>query len=162
MALNNLAASPGFSRWTEGEALDIGAMLFTAQGKPRVSIFSIAHLNDAERMFFVSLLLNQTLGWVRQQSGTSSLRAILYMDEIAGYSADGEPAQQAAAADADEAGEGLRPGRGAGDAEPCGPSITRAWPTRARGSSGGCRRSATRRGVLGRAGGGDGDGGRLV
>jgi hypothetical protein len=85
MALNNLVASPGFSRWTEGEPLDIGAMLFTAQGKPRVSVFSIAHLNDDERMFFVSMLLNQTLAWVRQQSGTSSLRAILYMDEIAGY-----------------------------------------------------------------------------
>jgi hypothetical protein len=85
MSLNNLIASPGFSRWMDGEALDIGAMLHTPQGKPRVSIFSIAHLSDAERMFFVSLLLNQTLGWVRTQSGTTSLRAILYMDEIAGY-----------------------------------------------------------------------------
>src|SRR6187401_501192 len=36
-------------------------------------------------MFFVSLLLNQTLPWMRTQSGTSSLRAILYMDEIFGY-----------------------------------------------------------------------------
>src|SRR6185312_14435262 len=54
-------------------------------GKPRLAIFSIAHLNDAERMFFVSLLLNQTLGWMRTQSGTTSLRAILYMDEIFGY-----------------------------------------------------------------------------
>ncbi|MCC6322802.1 MAG: ATP-binding protein [Phycisphaerales bacterium] len=85
MAINNLAASPGFSRWIDGEPLDIGAMLRSPRGKPRVAIFSIAHLNDAERMFFVSLLLNQTLGWVRTQSGTSSLRAILYMDEIAGY-----------------------------------------------------------------------------
>jgi len=85
MALNNLVASPGFSAWLEGEALDIGAMLHTREGKPRVAIFSIAHLSDAERMFFVSLLLNQTLGWVRTQTGTSSLRALLYMDEIAGY-----------------------------------------------------------------------------
>lgn len=85
MALNNLIASPGFSRWLEGETLDIGAMLRTSAGKPRVAIFSIAHLGDAERMFFVSLLLNQVLGWVRMQSGTSSLRAIVYMDEIAGY-----------------------------------------------------------------------------
>ncbi|MFO0872938.1 MAG: hypothetical protein U0575_03075 [Phycisphaerales bacterium] len=85
MALNNLVASPGFESWMEGEPLDIGAMLHTPQGKPRVSIFSIAHLGDAERMFFVSLLLNQTLGWVRTQSGTSSLRALVYMDEIAGY-----------------------------------------------------------------------------
>jgi hypothetical protein len=85
MALNNLLAAPGFSSWMEGEPLDIQQILHTADGKPRVSIFSIAHLNDAERMFFVSLLLNQTLGWMRAQSGTTSLRAILYMDEIFGY-----------------------------------------------------------------------------
>lgn len=85
MAMNNLVASPGFASWTTGEPLDIGAMLFTAEGKPRVSIFSIAHLGDAERMFFVSLLMNQILAWTRQQSGTTSLRALVYMDEIAGY-----------------------------------------------------------------------------
>ncbi|MGI8836733.1 MAG: helicase HerA domain-containing protein [Pyrinomonadaceae bacterium] len=85
MSLNNLLAAPGFSSWMEGEPLDIQQILHTPDGKPRVSIFSIAHLNDAERMFFVSLLLNQTLGWMRAQSGTTSLRAILYMDEIFGY-----------------------------------------------------------------------------
>jgi hypothetical protein len=83
--LNNLLAAPGFSAWLEGEPLDVGALLHTAQGKPRAAIFSIAHLSDAERMFFVSLLLNETLGWVRGQSGTTSLRAIVYMDEIFGY-----------------------------------------------------------------------------
>ncbi|MBI3684781.1 MAG: DUF853 family protein [Acidobacteria bacterium] len=85
MTMNNLLASPGFEVWLQGEALDIQSLLFTAQGKPRMSIFSIAHLNDTERMFFVSLLLNQTLSWMRQQSGTTSLRALLYMDEIFGY-----------------------------------------------------------------------------
>ncbi len=85
MALNNLLASPGFEAWLEGEPLDIASLLYTPQGKPRVSIFSVAHLGDAERMFFVSLLLNQTLSWMRMQSGTTSLRAILYMDEIFGY-----------------------------------------------------------------------------
>jgi hypothetical protein len=85
MQLNNLLAAPGFSAWLEGEALDIGQMLHSPGGKPRLAIFSIAHLNDAERMFFVTLLLSQTLGWVRAQSGTTSLRAILYMDEIFGY-----------------------------------------------------------------------------
>jgi hypothetical protein len=85
MSLNNLLAAPGFSSWMEGEALDVHEMLHAPDGKPRISIFSIAHLNDAERMFFVSLLLNQTLGWMRTQSGTTSLRAILYMDEIFGY-----------------------------------------------------------------------------
>ncbi len=85
MALNNLLASPGFSSWLEGESLDITNILYTAQGKPRIAIFSIAHLNDAERMFFVSLLLNQVIAWMRSQSGTSSLRALVYMDEIFGF-----------------------------------------------------------------------------
>lgn len=85
MQLNNLLAAPGFSAWLEGDALDVGQMLHSSGGKPRLAIFSIAHLNDAERMFFVTLLLSQTLGWVRAQSGTTSLRAILYMDEIFGY-----------------------------------------------------------------------------
>jgi len=85
MALNNLIASPGFGAWMEGDPLDIGSILHEPTGKPRVSVFSISHLGDAERMFFVSLLLNQVLGWMRTQSGTTSLRAILYMDEIFGY-----------------------------------------------------------------------------
>jgi len=85
MRLNNLLAAPGFARWMEGEPLDVGALLYTPAGKPRMSILSIAHLSDAERMFFVALLLNQVLGWVRRQSGTTSLRALLYMDEIAGF-----------------------------------------------------------------------------
>jgi hypothetical protein len=85
MALNHLLASPSFASWMEGEPLDIQQLLYNSSGKPRLSIFSIAHLGDAERMFFVSLLLNQVLGWVRAQFGTTSLRAILYMDEIFGY-----------------------------------------------------------------------------
>lgn len=85
MALNNLLASPGFASWSEGQALDIASILHTPAGKPRVAIFSIAHLGEAERMFFVTMLLNQVLGWTRAQSGTTSLRAIVYMDEIAGY-----------------------------------------------------------------------------
>ena len=85
LALNNLVASPGFATWMEGVPLDIGQILRTPKGKPRVAIFSIAHLGDAERMFFVSMLLNQFLGWMRTQSGTTSLRALVYMDEIFGY-----------------------------------------------------------------------------
>lgn len=85
MALNHLLASPSFASWMEGDPLDIQQLLHTPTGKPRLSIFSLAHLGDAERMFFVSLLLNQVLGWMRTQSGTTSLRAILYMDEIFGY-----------------------------------------------------------------------------
>ena len=85
MKLNNLLAAPGFSAWLEGDPLDIDRMFFTAEGKPRLSIFSIAHLRDTERMFFVSLLLTQLLGWMRSQSGTTSLRTLFYMDEIFGY-----------------------------------------------------------------------------
>jgi len=84
-AINGLLASPGFGAWLEGEPLDVQHIYYTEAGKPRVAIFSIAHLNDAERMFFVTLLLNQLLGWMRTQSGTTSLRALLYMDEIFGY-----------------------------------------------------------------------------
>jgi len=85
MAINNLLAAPGFDTWLEGEALDVQRLLYTDAGKPRVAIVSIAHLNDAERMFVVTLLLNEVVSWMRRQSGTSSLRAILYMDEIFGY-----------------------------------------------------------------------------
>ncbi len=85
MQLNNLLAAPGFEAWLEGEPLDIHRMLYTDEGKPRASIFSISHLSDSERMFFVSMLLNEMLSWMRLQPGTSSLRAILYMDEILGY-----------------------------------------------------------------------------
>ncbi len=84
-ALNNLLASPGFEAWMEGEPLDIQNLLYTPQGKPRMSVISVAHLSDSERMFFVSLLLNEFLAWTRKQAGTTSLRAILYMDEIFGY-----------------------------------------------------------------------------
>jgi hypothetical protein len=85
MLMNNLLAAPGFQTWLEGEPLDIGRILYTPEGKPRVSIFSIAHLSDTERMFFVSMLLNEVLGWMRTQPGTGSLRAIVYMDEIFGF-----------------------------------------------------------------------------
>jgi hypothetical protein len=85
MALNNLLASPGFQAWMQGAPLDVGQLLYTPQGKPRLSILSVAHLGDAERMFFVSMVFSQTVAWMRKQKGTTSLRAILYMDEVAGY-----------------------------------------------------------------------------
>jgi hypothetical protein len=85
MRLNNLLASPGFSAWVEGEPLDIQRLLYTPEGKPRLTILSIAHLSEAERMFFVTILLNEVVAWMRTQPGTSSLRALLYMDEIFGY-----------------------------------------------------------------------------
>jgi hypothetical protein len=85
MKLNNLLAAPGFEAWMQGEPLDAGRLLNTETGKPRISVLSIAHLSDTERMFFVTMLLTEVLSWVRTQPGTGSLRAILYMDEIFGY-----------------------------------------------------------------------------
>jgi len=85
MRLNNLLAAPGFESWMQGEPLNTKNLLYTAEGKPRISVMSIAHLDEAQRMFFVSMLLNDLIGWMRAQQGTSSLRAILYMDEIFGY-----------------------------------------------------------------------------
>jgi hypothetical protein len=85
MTLNNLLASPSFARWMEGEPLSIKRLLHTPEGKPRISIISIAHLADAERMFLVTILLNEVLTWMRGQAGTSALRALLYMDEVFGY-----------------------------------------------------------------------------
>ncbi|HEV7504325.1 MAG TPA: ATP-binding protein [Thermoanaerobaculia bacterium] len=85
LALNNLLGSPGFAAWLRGEPLDVDRLLYSPSGKPRVAIFSIAHLSDKERMFFAALLFNQTLGWMRSKPGTTSLRALLCMDEVFGY-----------------------------------------------------------------------------
>ncbi len=85
MALNNIIAAPSFALWTQGDTLDVGALLRSPAGRPRVSVFYIAHLSDHERMFFVTLLLEAVLSWMRLQSGTTNLRALLYFDEIYGY-----------------------------------------------------------------------------
>ncbi len=85
MLLNSVLASPTFSSWIEGEALEIESLLYTDDGKPKVSILSISHLNDNERMFFVTLFLNRYISWMRTQSGSGSLRTLLYMDEIYGF-----------------------------------------------------------------------------
>ena len=83
--LNNLLAAPGFEAWLQGPPLDIPSLLWGPGGQPRTAIFSIAHLGEPERMFFVTLLLNELLAWARTQPGTSSLRALLYIDEVMGY-----------------------------------------------------------------------------
>ncbi len=85
MRLNNLLAAPGFEAWLKGEPLNAAKLLHGSDGQPRISIMSIAHLAESERMFFVTLLLNEIIRWMRTQPGTGSLRAILYMDELFGY-----------------------------------------------------------------------------
>ena len=85
LALNQILASPSFRQWMTGVPLEMGNFLHTPEGKPRASIFTISHLSDSERMFFISMFLNELIGWMRSQSGTSSLRAVLYIDELFGY-----------------------------------------------------------------------------
>jgi hypothetical protein len=85
LQINGLLASPGFEAWLQGDALDIQKLLYTDAGKPRIAIISIAHLNDAERMFVVTLVANELVAWMRRQSGTTSLRALFYMDEVFGF-----------------------------------------------------------------------------
>ena len=82
---NSLLASPSFSLWLQGDSLDIQKLLYDENGKAKIAIFSISHLNDDERMFFVTLLLNKYIAWMRRQSGTSALKTLLYMDEIYGF-----------------------------------------------------------------------------
>ncbi|WP_456431061.1 ATP-binding protein [Nitratifractor sp.] len=82
---NALLASPGFVNWLTGEPLEIDRLLYDAEGKAKISIFTISHLSEEERMFFVTLLLNRLIAWMRRQSGASRLRALLYMDEIYGF-----------------------------------------------------------------------------
>ena len=83
--LNTVAAAPGFEAWLEGEPLDVGRLLWSPAGKPRVAVVSIAHLAEAQRMAFVTLLAGQTVSWMRSQGGTSSLKALFLMDEVFGY-----------------------------------------------------------------------------
>ncbi len=85
LALNNLLAAPSFEPWREGEPLDIQRLLWTADGRPRLSIIYTAHLSDEERLFVTALLLDKVKTWMRRQSGTSELRALVYMDEVFGY-----------------------------------------------------------------------------
>ena len=82
---NSLLASPSFALWLQGDKMDIQKLLYDDNGKAKIAIFSIAHLNDEERMFFVTLLLNKYIAWMRRQSGTSTLKTLLYMDEIFGF-----------------------------------------------------------------------------
>jgi len=85
LRFNSVLAAPGFDAWSAGEPLDAASLLFTPAGKPRIAIISVAHLDDSQRMLVVSLVLNAVLRWTRRQSGTSSLRALVYMDEVFGY-----------------------------------------------------------------------------
>ncbi|MBO9309675.1 MAG: ATP-binding protein, partial [Chloroflexi bacterium] len=83
--LNHIIAAPSFQTWISGEPLDMRRLLYTPEGRPRVAIFYLAHLTDNERMFMITLILENVLAWMRSLSGTTSLRAILYFDEVFGH-----------------------------------------------------------------------------
>ena len=85
LALNALVASPTFDAWTRGEPLDVQSLLYAPDGRARVAVVSISHLSDSERSFFLSLLLSEVVSWTRSQTGTSSLRALVYIDELFGF-----------------------------------------------------------------------------
>ena len=85
MLLNNILAAPAFQSWITGQPLDIQSLLYGPDGRPRHSVFYIAHLSDTERMFFVTLLYASVETWMRTQKGITSLRALIYFDEIFGY-----------------------------------------------------------------------------
>lgn len=85
MSLNNIIAAPSFQSWIRGEPLNIQNLLYQPDGRPHVSVFYLAHLNEAERQFIITLLLENVLSWMRGLSGTTSLRALLYIDEMFGY-----------------------------------------------------------------------------
>ncbi len=85
LQINNILAAPTFDVWRSGETLDVARLLFTPAGRPRQSVFYLAHLSDSERMFFVTILFSAIETWMRTQPGATSLRALLYMDEIYGY-----------------------------------------------------------------------------
>ena len=122
--LNNMLASPMFTTWTQGEPLDLASMLYR-NGRPQHLIFYFAHLDDNQRMFFTTLLLEEMLSWTRRQSGTTSLQgaALLRRGVRLSAAAPRQSAEQAALADVAETGAGLRRGRAAGDAEPGGPRL---------------------------------------
>ena len=127
MSLNNLLASPSFASLAGRRAARHCSGCSTRRtGKPRLAIMSIAHLDDAQRMFFVTILLNEILAWIRTQPGTSSLRAILYMDEVFGYFPPlGNPPAKRPMLTLLEAGPRVRPRLRAGDAEPGRPRLQR-------------------------------------
>lgn len=84
LQLNTLLASPSMASWLEGEPLDI-ENLIGKSGKTRCSIIYMAHLNETERQFVVTLLLSKVVTWMRSRPGSGELGALIYMDEAFGY-----------------------------------------------------------------------------
>src|SRR5512143_24029 len=85
LALNNLLASPDFESWRQGDPLDPARLARGDSGRPACNLFYLAHLDDRERMFFVSRFRDRFWSWARTQTGTTNLRTLLYFDEVMGF-----------------------------------------------------------------------------
>ena len=83
--LNALVASPSFAAWGRGPALDPAVLLRAEDGRPRAAVIYLAHLSDQERQLVVTLVLSRLITWMHGQSGTSELRALVYLDEVMGF-----------------------------------------------------------------------------
>ena len=145
LKLNALIASPAFAAWGEGASLDPQSLLFTTEGKPRAAIVYLAHLSDEERMFVTTLVFAKLVTWMRGQAGTADLRALAYMDEVAGY-VPRRPCRLPRSRSSRSSSRVARSGSGSSSRRRT-PSIstTRRCRTPVPGSSGGCKRRTTRR-----------------
>lgn len=85
MRLNGLLASPSFAAWGQGQPLDIASMLWATDGRARAAVVYLAHLSDSERQMVVTRVLSKMVGWMRGQAGSTTLRALVYMDEVYGF-----------------------------------------------------------------------------
>ncbi len=83
MALNTLIASPSFAAWTTGVPLDMDLLLGSGS-TPRATIVTLAHLDERQRQFCLTLLTTELVAWMRRQPSAGGLRALLYIDEVHG------------------------------------------------------------------------------
>jgi hypothetical protein len=77
----------GFNRqaakWLEGEAMKVEN--YVGVDKPKVSVFTLRHLDETGRQFFASMLLTSILGYMFRAPASNSLRLLVVLDEARGY-----------------------------------------------------------------------------
>jgi hypothetical protein len=84
MKLNALLASPSLALWRKGDSLDLDTFL-GREARGATTIFTLAHLSEGERLFFLGLLLSELSAWTRRQAGSEHLRALVVFDEVYGF-----------------------------------------------------------------------------
>jgi hypothetical protein len=83
--LNTLIASPSFQAWRQGQDLDVAKWMEPVEGKTPVTVISVAHLDDEERMLVLGVIFEEALTWVRSLPGSSRLRGLIVLDEAHGF-----------------------------------------------------------------------------